>query len=187
MSRSASIGSMHSRVRCLQGCRGRPWCRNTGATSGCGPRVSGRLPHRAGALWRGTPWLPVVSREGGGDRPAVHSVRIQRQAGPGQHPLRSISCRAFWHFFKTPRASARSTTWGADSTSNCSVLEAITMVERLTGRALGVDLLPTSGRAGDHIWWVSDVRKFASHYPGLDPHLFPRSRSRRDLRGGRRA
>ena len=23
-----------------------------------------------------------------------------------------------------------------------------------------------TNRAGDHIWWVSDIRKFAAHYPG---------------------
>jgi CDP-paratose 2-epimerase len=23
-----------------------------------------------------------------------------------------------------------------------------------------------TNRAGDHIWWVSDIRRFATHYPG---------------------
>lgn len=23
-----------------------------------------------------------------------------------------------------------------------------------------------TNRAGDHIWWVGDIRRFASHYPG---------------------
>ena len=24
----------------------------------------------------------------------------------------------------------------------------------------------TQNRIGDHIWWISDVRKFQSHFPG---------------------
>jgi CDP-paratose 2-epimerase len=39
--------------------------------------------------------------------------------------------------------------------SNCSVPEAIDLYEEI------------SGRAGDHICWISDVRKFQEHYPGL--------------------
>jgi len=72
--------------------------------------------------------------------------------------------QAFWHFFKTPR-QGEVYNMGGGPTSNCSVLEAITMVERLTGRPLAWTYSDI-GRAGDHIWWVSDVRKFASHYPG---------------------
>ena len=45
------------------------------------------------------------------------------------------------------------------------MLEAIAIVERLTGRPLAWTYSDTN-RAGDHIWWVSDIRKFAAHYPG---------------------
>ena len=45
------------------------------------------------------------------------------------------------------------------------MLEAIAIVERLTGRPLSWSYSDTN-RAGDHVWWVSDIRKFAGHYPG---------------------
>ena len=44
------------------------------------------------------------------------------------------------------------------------MLEAIAIVERLTGRPMEWTYSDIN-RAGDHIWWVSDIRKFAAHYP----------------------
>ena len=45
-----------------------------------------------------------------------------------------------------------------------AILEAIASTENLTGRDLiwSYDETP---RLGDHIWWISDVRKFQDHYP----------------------
>jgi CDP-paratose 2-epimerase len=71
---------------------------------------------------------------------------------------------AFWHFFKAPRR-AEVYNVGGGPASNCSMLEAIALVEQLTGRPMDWTYSETN-RAGDHIWWVSDIRKFASHYPG---------------------
>ena len=45
------------------------------------------------------------------------------------------------------------------------MLEAIAIVERLTGRSLRRSYSDTN-RSGDHIWWVSDIRKFSEHYSG---------------------
>jgi CDP-paratose 2-epimerase len=44
------------------------------------------------------------------------------------------------------------------------MLEAIAIVERLTHRTMQWSYSDVN-RAGDHIWWVSDIRKFSSHYP----------------------
>jgi CDP-paratose 2-epimerase len=44
------------------------------------------------------------------------------------------------------------------------MIEAIAIVERLTGRPMRWTYTDDN-RSGDHIWWVSDIRKFASHYP----------------------
>jgi UDP-glucose 4-epimerase len=49
--------------------------------------------------------------------------------------------------------------------SNCSMLEAMAIAEQLTGRPMAWTYNDCN-RAGDHVWWVSDVRKFSSHYPG---------------------
>jgi CDP-paratose 2-epimerase len=70
---------------------------------------------------------------------------------------------AFWHFFKAPR-SGDVYNIGGGPASNCSMLEAIAIVERLTGRPMQWTYSDVN-RAGDHIWWVSDIRKFSTHYP----------------------
>jgi CDP-paratose 2-epimerase len=71
---------------------------------------------------------------------------------------------AFWHFFQAPRAGEVYNIGGGPQ-SNCSMLEAIAIAERLTGRPMAWTYSDVN-RAGDHIWWVSDIRKFATHYPG---------------------
>jgi CDP-paratose 2-epimerase len=71
---------------------------------------------------------------------------------------------AFWHFFQAPR-SGEVYNIGGGPHSNCSMLEAIAIVERLTERPMAWTYSDVN-RAGDHIWWVSDIRRFSSHYPG---------------------
>ena len=70
---------------------------------------------------------------------------------------------AFWHFAQAPRSGAVYNIGGGPA-SNCSVLEAIAAVERLTGRPMRWSY-DHRHRAGDHIWWISDIRKFREHYP----------------------
>jgi CDP-paratose 2-epimerase len=70
---------------------------------------------------------------------------------------------AFWHVFQKPR-SAEIYNIGGSRHSNCSMLEAITVCEELAGRPLNWSYAE-GNRAGDHIWWISDVRRFQSHYP----------------------
>jgi CDP-paratose 2-epimerase len=71
--------------------------------------------------------------------------------------------RAFWHFSQVPRSGAVYNIGGGPA-SNCSMLEAITTVEQLTGRPMRWSYSDTN-RAGDHVWWVSDIRKFREDYP----------------------
>lgn len=42
--------------------------------------------------------------------------------------------------------------------------EAIAMCEQITGKPMNYEYTETN-RIGDHIWWISDVSKFKSHYP----------------------
>ncbi len=70
---------------------------------------------------------------------------------------------AFWRFFQAPRV-AEVYNMGGGRHSNCSILEAIAMCEGLTGRSMRWSY-SEENRIGDHIWWISDVRKFNSHYP----------------------
>jgi len=70
---------------------------------------------------------------------------------------------AFWCFFRRP-GSGEVYNIGGGTHSNCSMSEAISMTEALTGRPMQVTYNETN-RVGDHIWWISDVRKFQAHYP----------------------
>jgi len=70
---------------------------------------------------------------------------------------------AFWHVFQNPRCGEVYNIGGSRH-SNCSVLEAIQMIEALCGRSLEYTV-SDDARSGDHIWWISDVRLFQSHYP----------------------
>lgn len=53
---------------------------------------------------------------------------------------------------------------GGSRHSNCSMLEAIDMCEEISGRRLEWTY-QDENRIGDHIWYISDVRKFRSHFP----------------------
>ncbi|MGB8509062.1 MAG: NAD-dependent epimerase/dehydratase family protein [Pyrinomonadaceae bacterium] len=70
---------------------------------------------------------------------------------------------AFWHFFQNPKAGAVYN-MGGSRHSNCSVLEAIRCAEEICGKRLNYTV-SDEARSGDHIWWVSDVRKFRRDYP----------------------
>jgi CDP-paratose 2-epimerase len=70
---------------------------------------------------------------------------------------------AFWHFFQNPRAGEVYNIGGGRH-SNCSMMEAVTIIEELGGEKMITSYQETN-RMGDHIWWISDVRKFQDHYP----------------------
>ena len=71
---------------------------------------------------------------------------------------------AFSAFHAAPR-SAAVYNLGGGRASNCSMLEAIEMCERISGRQLSYEL-SDQARMGDHHWWISDVSAFALEYPG---------------------
>ena len=69
----------------------------------------------------------------------------------------------FWNFCQAPR-SGEVYNAGGSRHSNCSMIEAIALCEEVAGKKLEWSYTDTN-RAGDHIWWISDVSKFKSHYP----------------------
>lgn len=73
---------------------------------------------------------------------------------------------AFWEVSQVPRCGEVYNIGGGRHCS-CSVLEAIAVCEDLAGNRLRWTYDKTA-RIGDHIWWISDVRKFRSHYPEWD-------------------
>jgi len=70
---------------------------------------------------------------------------------------------AFWHYFQNPIPGAVYNI-GGSRFSNCSMIEAIQMIEGLAGYRLDYTI-SDQARSGDHIWWISNVRKFQSDYP----------------------
>lgn len=73
---------------------------------------------------------------------------------------------AFYHFFKQPRCGEVYNI-GGGRFANVSILEAIDICEKITQDRLDYEYFEKN-RIGDHIWWISDVLKFKSHYPGWD-------------------
>lgn len=69
----------------------------------------------------------------------------------------------FWHFHQSPRPGEVYNAGGSRH-SHCSMLEAIDMCENISGKKLRWEYVEQN-RIGDHIWYVSDIGKFRSHYP----------------------
>ncbi len=70
----------------------------------------------------------------------------------------------FWHYCQAPRPGEVYNAGGGRH-SHCSMQEAIAACEQVTGKRMHV-AQSDRNRAGDHVWYVSDTRKFQSHYPG---------------------
>ena len=70
---------------------------------------------------------------------------------------------AFMRFHNNPRVG-EVYNMGGGIESNCSVLEAIALVEKLLNFKMTVSYNNQS-RTGDHRWYISDLSKFKLHYP----------------------
>ena len=53
---------------------------------------------------------------------------------------------------------------GGGRHANCSVLEAIAACEERAGKKRNWTYTDEN-RSGDHIWWISDIRRFQADYP----------------------
>ena len=69
----------------------------------------------------------------------------------------------FWHFYQNPRPGEVYNA-GGGRYANCSMLEAITLCEEISGNKMNYTYSETN-RIGDHIWYISDLSKFKQHYP----------------------
>lgn len=70
---------------------------------------------------------------------------------------------AFYQFYKNPRIG-EVYNMGGSRFSNCSMAEAIMLCQEIAGRELQWTYTDNN-RIGDHIWYISDTRKFKSHFP----------------------
>ncbi len=69
----------------------------------------------------------------------------------------------FYHFYQNPRCG-EVYNMGGSRYSNCSMLEAVKMCEEIADKKLKYNYTEQN-RSGDHIWYISDVKKFQTHYP----------------------
>ncbi|MEK7060625.1 MAG: NAD-dependent epimerase/dehydratase family protein [Patescibacteria group bacterium] len=70
---------------------------------------------------------------------------------------------AFYEVYKKPRVGEVYNIGGSRH-SNVSILEAVAKIEAIVGKKAKIKYIDTP-RIGDHIWYISDVSKFQSHYP----------------------
>jgi CDP-paratose 2-epimerase len=115
-----------------------------------GAELHGFLSYLMKCAMTGTPYT-VYGYKGKQVRDNIHS-----------HDL----VNAFFQFYRNPRV-AEVYNVGGGRFSNCSMLEAIGLCEDITGKKM-IWSYADSNRIGDHVWWISDVRKLKQHYPGWD-------------------
>jgi CDP-paratose 2-epimerase len=72
----------------------------------------------------------------------------------------------FWHFYQDPKAGEVYNAGGGRH-ANCSMLEAIDLCEEITDNKMNFSYSETN-RIGDHIWYISNLNKFKTHYPIWD-------------------
>jgi len=73
----------------------------------------------------------------------------------------------FWHFHQNPKKGEVYNAGGGRKNST-SILEAIANINKEAGTDWGNYTVSEQNRIGDHIWYISDLTKFKSHYPGWD-------------------
>ena len=71
--------------------------------------------------------------------------------------------RCFWEFYKKPR-NGEIYNAGGGRYSNCSIIEALNRVEYTANIKIKKKVLPKN-RVGDHVWYVTNMKKFKKHYP----------------------
>ena len=84
-----------------------------------------------------------------------------KQVRDNLHSNDLVKC--FWEFYKKPK-SGEVYNIGGGRYSNCSIVEALNLVEKLTNCKIKRKKIK-SARIGDHIWYISDTSKFKKHYP----------------------
>ena len=71
--------------------------------------------------------------------------------------------KCFWEIFKKPKFSAVYNI-GGGRYSNCSIIEAIQLIEKITNFKIKLKYIKKS-RLGDHKWYITDLTKFSNDYP----------------------
>jgi len=116
-----------------------------------GAQLHGFLSYMARCAVNRTPYT-VFGHDGKQVRDNIHSLDL---------------VRAFWSFYRSP-GSGEVYNMGGGRDANCSIIEAMEMCERLTGLPFDAQF-GGAERKGDHVWWISDTRKFRAAHPDWVP------------------
>jgi CDP-paratose 2-epimerase len=84
-----------------------------------------------------------------------------KQVRDNIHSQDLVGC--FWEFYKKPGIGEVYNT-GGGRYSNCSIIEALNIVEKISKIKIRKKILKQN-RVGDHIWYVSNMKKFKQKYP----------------------
>ncbi len=84
-----------------------------------------------------------------------------KQVRDNLHSYDLVNC--FWEFYKKPKYGEIYNI-GGGRFSNCSILEALEILEELKNIRIKKKIV-RKNRVGDHIWYISDTKKFKKDYP----------------------
>ena len=84
-----------------------------------------------------------------------------KQVRDNIHSSDLLNC--LWEFIKKPK-KGEVYNIGGGTYSNCSILECIKYIEQKKNIKIKINYT-SEERVGDHIWYVSDTRKFKKDYP----------------------
>ena len=84
-----------------------------------------------------------------------------KQVRDNIHSNDLVNC--FWEFYKKPK-KGEIYNIGGGRYSNCSIIEALNLVEKMTNISIKKDFIKKP-RVGDHIWYISNLNKFKKHFP----------------------
>ena len=110
-------------------------------------QLHGFLAYLVSAIVRGIPYT-VLGYKGKQVRDNIHASDV---------------INAFDYFYRHPRPG-EVYNLGGSRHSNVSILEAVKKIEAISGKQAKI-IHSDQNRVGDHIWYISDVAKFKSHYP----------------------
>ena len=85
-----------------------------------------------------------------------------KQVRDNIHSIDVVS--AFDEFIKKPLRGGKVYNLGGGRENSCSILEAIKMIEEISGKKSKYKIL-NKNRIGDHIWWISNNSEFKKDYP----------------------
>lgn len=86
-----------------------------------------------------------------------------KQVRDNIHSSDLVNC--FWEYYKNPRKGAVYNIGGGRKCS-CSIVEAIKKIEKKANIKVKLKILKKA-RTGDHIWWITDNKKFMKDYPNF--------------------